>query len=97
VKGGERSSNFAKCEVPIREREIWTVRSRGLWTIDLVSRTHKFGFRKDEQANFARRKVAKRCEGLAPGHSEGSYGWRIREELAHARPLSGFRKSGESG
>jgi hypothetical protein len=36
-----------------------------------VSRTRKFGFRKDEQANFARREVAKRSKGLAPGHMDG--------------------------
>jgi hypothetical protein len=62
-----------------------------------VSGTHKFGFRKDEQADFAKCKIAKCLESLAPGHSEGSYGWRIREELACARPLSIFWRSGESG
>jgi hypothetical protein len=36
-KRNEQSSNFVKCEVSICEREIWTIRSRGLWTIYLVS------------------------------------------------------------
>jgi hypothetical protein len=35
--------------------------------------------------------------GLAPSHSEGSLGRRIREELARTRPLSGFCRLGESG
>jgi hypothetical protein len=51
-KGGERSSNFVKCEVPIREKEIRTIGSWGLWTVDLASGTHKFRFQKDEQADF---------------------------------------------
>jgi hypothetical protein len=46
-KGGELSSNFEKHKVLICEKEIRTVGSRGLWTIDLVRRTRKFGFWKD--------------------------------------------------
>jgi hypothetical protein len=54
-----RSSNFVKHEVPIREKEIKTVGSWGLWTVDLAIKTCKFGFHKDDQANFGRRKVTK--------------------------------------
>jgi hypothetical protein len=41
-KGGERSSNFMKREVSICKKEIRTIGSRGLWTVDLARKTHKF-------------------------------------------------------
>jgi hypothetical protein len=47
--------------------------------------------------DFTKCEIVKSSEGLALGHSGGSYGWRIREELAHARPLSVFLKVRELG
>jgi hypothetical protein len=33
-------------------------------------------------------------EGFSPGHSDGSYRWRIREELACTKPLLEFQDLG---
>jgi len=92
----DQPSNFVKHEFLVRKKEIRTIGSRGLWTVDLASVTRKFGFWKNEKEDFTKHEIVKCLEGLSPSHSEGSYGWRIREELAHASPLSGFRRLGES-
>jgi hypothetical protein len=64
-----------KREIPIHKKDTRTIGSLGLWTIDLASGTHKFGFQEDEHTKFARRKTQNReaLERLAHGHSEGSH------------------------
>jgi hypothetical protein len=73
-KGGERSSNFMKRKVPIHKKEIRTIGSQGLWTVDLTSGTRKFGFQKDEQVDFVKREIMKHSKGwptvIVKGHIE---------------------------
>jgi hypothetical protein len=48
-----------KHETLIREKEIRTIGSRGLWTVDQVSKTRKFKFQEDKQAGFVKREIMK--------------------------------------
>jgi hypothetical protein len=85
-----------KHEVLTHEKEIRIIGSRGLWTIDLARRTHKFEFWKEEKEDFTKYEIKNLLKGLSPTHSEESYGWRIRGELVCPRLLLGFRRSKES-
>jgi hypothetical protein len=50
----DHPSNFMKRKVSIHEKEIYTIGSHGLWTIDLTRRTRKFGF---QRSNEQERKI----------------------------------------
>jgi hypothetical protein len=58
-EGRNPLSKFVKREVPICKGEIRTIGSRGLWTVDLASGTHKFRFQKDEKGDNGKWKVMK--------------------------------------
>jgi hypothetical protein len=70
-------------------------------TIDLGQQISKFqglDFGEGHWTTFRLRELQspKALGGLAQVMGESSYGWRIREKIARARPLSGFWRLGES-
>jgi hypothetical protein len=71
-KGGEQSSSFAKCEIPIREEEIRTVGLRGFWIVDQANEPRKFEFQEDEQVGFVKHEIMKSSKYwptvIAKGH-----------------------------
>jgi hypothetical protein len=58
-KVGDKSFNFMKRKVSIHEKEIKTIGSWGLVTVDMASETCKFMFWKDNQANFEKHEIMK--------------------------------------
>jgi hypothetical protein len=56
----------------IYKKDINTVGSQGLRTIDQASETRKFGFREDEKVGFVKREIMKRSKYwptvIAKGH-----------------------------